>query len=160
MITISAEAILNAMIARVRNDDGPNPVALRNELGLSTLEGVTSKGSSFFHARRLGALATPDARNKFVTPFVTYREGSILVRDRIVQIPTFRLFIYDDPVRGYSRINRLIPLVSRALTEPKLQVAVGAVIATCYISAVSGATSDPGINMLTRYMTLAMDTTW
>lgn len=168
-MAIDVEVLTAVLVQRLQGVDpnltlraqaAPTITALHAILGLSTLEGTTAKSSSIFHARRLAGYRSPTAGTKFAPPFIAYREGPIVRRDRTTEVPTYRLFIYDEPGQGYGRINKLIPLVSRALTEPPLQVAVGALIGNVEVTAVSGSTSDPTLVLLTRYLTIAMDTTW
>jgi len=179
-MAIEVEVVTTALVLRLRGQE-PNaadaalvaPIIeeLHALLGLSTLEGVTSKASSIAHARWLasyrssynGAGSGAPATNsgaQLLAPFIAYREGPILLRERTIQIPTYRLFVYDEPGKGYWRINKIVPLVERALTEPPLQVATGALIANVAVSSVSGATTDTAVSLATRYLTVSMDTSW
>lgn len=154
MLSIDVQAVQSLLVGRLRDATVPATQVLLDQLAVNTLDGTTSKESSVLHARRL-------ASERFKSPFVAYRGGPIITRDRIVQMPTFRMIVYDEPSKGYWRINTIVPLLSRALlAEPKLSLSVGAVIGDIAVTGVSGETTDPVLNLFMRYLTVSVDTTW
>jgi hypothetical protein len=168
-MAIEVEVVTTALVERLRGQEQDPELAvlvqptideLHALLGTSTYGGITGKAASIFHARWLTTYRSPTQATKFVPPFVAYREGPIVQRERYIEVPTYRLFVYDEPDRGYWSINLILPLLRRALTEPPLRVVSGAVIANAEITGVSGATNDPTLSLATRYLTISMDTTW
>ena len=158
MLTIEINAITNMLINRLMVDVTPEgeAQAFRAKLGTYTDELLVEQ-PGVIHARHL-----PDPAKRPATPFCAYREGPQILRDRIIQVPTYRLFFYDDPEMGYWRINELLPLAGKAIAaKPRLQVVVGAVVGEIAIVSVSGSSSDPSLGgLLWRNMQVTIDTTW
>lgn len=158
MLTIDINAVTNMLVNRLMVDAVPDgsAQALRAALGTYQDEAnVTQPG--IIHARHL-----PDPAKRPSTPFIAYREGPQITRDRIIQVPTYRLFFYDDPEMGYWRINEAMPLAGKAIAaEPRLRVQVGALIGQIAIVSVSGSSADPSLGgLLWRNFQVAIDTTW
>lgn len=158
MLTIDVNAVTNMLVNRLKVDVTPDGSAelFREKLG-TYLDELDVPQPGIIHARHL-----PDPDKRPDTPFCAYREGPILTRDRIIQVPTYRLFFYDDPDQGYWRIDELLPLAGKAIAaNPKLRVSVGAIIGEIAVVSVSGSSSDPALGgLLWRNLQVAIDTTW
>lgn len=143
MINIDLNALGQALFDRLATDSAASD--LRALLGSLT--------DSIVHARLLEDNVRPPR------PFLAFREGPIITRDRIVNTPIFDWFIYDDPDQGYSRINQLIPLTSKAYAAAPIQL-TDTLVANLAITGGSRATRDPAMGLLMRFVTVSIDATW
>jgi hypothetical protein len=102
------------------------------------------------HARHLAS----EARRP-TNPFIAYREGPLILTDVSVQLPTFRMFLYDAPAQGYWRINKLATLLSRAYKARPITIPL-ALIGPVQVTDLSSAMDDPVLGLLMRYVTVSM----
>lgn len=61
-----------------------------------------------------------------VRPLMALRRGATPTVARVVFVPVYTWFLYDDPDVGYGRIELLIPLIARAYTPLLSAATVGA----------------------------------
>lgn len=91
-------------------------------------------------------------------PFLAFREMPILPGgERDVRIYTYRWHIYDDRAFGYARIKDGINLVSKAYEDAALQLLTGGIIGSVVVGSASSATRDPSLNLLLRYVDVAVN---
>lgn len=143
MITINVQGLTEALFNRAALDIVASD--LRAILGSATL--------SVIPADRLELGSKPPR------PFIALREDVIITLDRIVQVPTYRWFLYDDRENGSSRINKLIPLLYKAYSAELLNVN-NILINRIVFDSVSQYTTDTELNLGLRYVSLSVEATW
>lgn len=114
---------------------------------------------SIMHAQQLKVPAPGDTtipQQEQPRPILAYREGPISFQDRIVDLPYFWWFVYDDQEQGYWRINKLISTLKFIYKAKPLIRLSGSAVGPVEVSSVSLATSDPSLDLLFRYVTLSL----
>jgi len=126
--------------------------ALTSNSGVVALLGDGVDG--VFHARHLDNKEEMAKRKR---PLLAWREGPVIDTQRVGSIYTVNLYAYDDPDQGYYRINALLPLVSKAYQEADLPNNYAtAAVSSLEVGNASNATRDAGLNLLLRYLTVAV----
>lgn len=139
---IDVAAIQNAVVARITTDiEG---ASVRAVLG--------DGANSIIHAELLRneGLQLIDLPTR---PLIAYRRRVIPQVERVIYRPVYSLWIYDDPERGYYRINTLITLIVQAYNARLLSVATSA-IGDVEISAVGGEDRDTALGLLYSHLQL------
>ena len=139
---------LNALITLVYNrlysdSDGS---AVRSALG--------NGASSVIHAKELSETRATDIVLP-TRPFIALRPGAIPTTDRTIEQPQFTWFVYDDPDRGYYRINALLPLIATAYTGDnvtRIQLTTSAGIGLVTVDSPSQETQDDKLNLFMRFV--------
>lgn len=135
-----------------------------NELTQLLIEAVSSDSevvallgdgpAGVIHARHLEDKEGMATRAR---PLLAWREGPAIDSQRIASIYTLNWYIYDDPEQGYYRINALIPLLGRAYVAADLpNLMTTAAVSSLEVGNASNATRDAGLNLLLRYLTVAV----
>jgi hypothetical protein len=149
MIRINVQALTQSIFDRIATDTYAPCVDLRSRLGIDG----TGSDPSVIHARLLRANARPRR------PFLAFRAGPIVTRERVIAAPLFYWMIYDDLVQSYERINTLLPLIDMCYDAAKIQLA-DTVVGEISIDSGSREQEDPQLNLLMRYVTVSVDATW
>jgi hypothetical protein len=139
---------LNALITLVFNklathSDG---TAVRAALG--------NGASSVIHAKELADTRATDLVLP-ARPFVALRPGAIPTTDRVIEQPQFTWFVYDDPDRGYYRINALLPLIANAYlgdSATPIQLTTSASVGLVTVDSPSQETADDKLALLMRFV--------
>jgi hypothetical protein len=139
---------INALITLVYNrlyshSDG---TAVRAALGAGA--------SGVIHAKELSETRATDIVLP-ARPFIALRPGAIPTTDRVIEQPQFTWFVYDDPDRGYYRINALLPLIAAAYTGESatpLQLTASAGIGLVTVDSPSAETQDTQLNLFVRFV--------
>lgn len=138
-----------------------------NELNQLLVEAVSSNSdvvallgdgaAGVFHARHL---EDKESMAKRARPLLAWREGPIIDSQRIASIYTLNWYVYDDPDQGYYRINALLPLLGKAFVAADIpNQYTTAAVSSLEIGNASNATRDAGLNLLLRYLTVAVNLT-
>jgi len=146
MLTFDVNALTASIYNRLFSDSA----------GSATRAALGNGASSVIHTKELSETRATDI--VLPTPaFVALRPGPAPTSDRLIQNPTFRWYIYDDPARGYYRINALLPLIATAYdfeTNP-LSLTSGA-IGLVEIGNPSAEIQDEKLGLFVRYLTLSV----
>ncbi len=97
MISYDINNLTAAIYNRLKTDSAGSSV--RSALG----NGATS----VIHAKEL-------SKPLPALPLVALRPGAIPTSERILQQPSFKWFVYDDPAKGYYAINAIVKLIATA----------------------------------------------
>lgn len=146
MLTFDVNALTTAVYNRLFSDSA----------GSATRAALGNGASSVIHAKELSERRANDII--LPTPaFVALRPGPVPTSDRLVQNPTFRWYLYDDPARGYYRINALLPLIATAydFEASPLSITSGAV-GLVEIGNPSAEIQDEKLGLFVRFLTLSV----
>lgn len=126
--------------------------ALTNDADVVAALGDGANG--VFHARHLD---NKEEMARRVCPLIAWREGPIIDSQRISVVHTVNLFVYDSLDQGYYRINALLPLLSKAYVVANIPDNFAtAAVSSLEVGNASNATRDAGLNLLLRYLTVAV----
>ncbi len=110
--------------------------------------------SSVIHAKELSETRATDIVLP-TRPFIALRPGTIPTTDRTIEQPQYTWFVYDDPDRGYYRINTLLPLIATAYigdSATPIQLTASASVGLVTVDSPSQETQDDKLNLFMRFV--------